>query len=266
MHPVIARFLDLPAAVHALEKKDGEATLDSEESALIAAGERYPKSRQAVLEAKKSKSPSPTAQQHLIVLATRAATAIVSLDSKLGPRVTSARDALQKEGASQEEAEDLIAQAVLEEAFGYAEDPDHFDGEYLGETLESLVHLAALTQDAIDDWLEAFARQGPAGERALRLKVAELLLECAWSEGPQPITPEHVDDALEQLGDAVAASEFPRAVALVVELLGALRTRQVVGPLRLERLAQLARAAGSVGPEVDDEAAADDGDDDDDDA
>lgn len=257
MHPVIARFLDLPAAVAALEKKDGEATLDSEESALIAAGERYPKSRKAVLEAKKSKSPSPAAQQHLIVLATRAATAIVALDSLLGPRVESAKAALQKEGASEEEAEDLVAQAVLEEAFGYAEDPDHFDKAYLAETLESLVHLAAMTQDAIDDWLEAFARGGAEGERALRLAVAERLLECAWGEGPQPITPEHVDDALEQLGDAVAASEFPRAVALLVELLEALRTRQVVGPLRLERLSQLARAAGNAGPDADEAPAED---------
>ncbi len=262
MHPVIARFLDLPAAVHALEKKDGEATLDSEESALIAAGDRYPKSRQAVLAAKQSKQPSPSAQQHLVVLATRAASACVALDSKLGPRVTSALAALQQEGASEEEAEALIAQAVLEEAFGYAEDPAHFDAEYLAETLETLVHLAALTQDRIDDWLETFARQGPAGERALRLKVAELVLETAWGEGPQPITPEHLDDALEQLADAVAQSEFARAAQVLIEFLGFLREQQLVGPERLTRLGQLARTATASGPEREDVAGDEDEDED----
>ena len=78
-------------------------------------------------------------------------------DSMLGPRVATARDALKKEGASDAEADDLIAQAVLEEAFGYAEDPGHFDAEYLAETLESLAHLAGVTQEKVDEWLENFA-------------------------------------------------------------------------------------------------------------
>ena len=74
MHPVIARFLDLPAAIGALEKLETETTLDSEESALIAAAAANPKSRAIVLKAKGAKQPSNEAQQHLIVLATQAAT------------------------------------------------------------------------------------------------------------------------------------------------------------------------------------------------
>jgi len=165
MHPLIARFIDLPAALTALEKEATSATVDSEEAALMAAGAAFPRARAAVLEARGSKNVSAVAQQQLIVLATRAATLRISVDPVLGPLMTIARAALKAEGASESEAADLIAQAVLEEAFGYAEDPEVFDASFLAETLASLAFLARVTQESIDDWLEVFARGGPAGDR-----------------------------------------------------------------------------------------------------
>ncbi len=253
MHPLIARFIDLPAALTALEKESTENTLDSEEAALIAAASAFPKARAAVLKARGSKSPSAEAQQQLIILATRAATLRISLDPMLGPRMSSAKAALKSEGASETEADDLIAQAVLEEAFGYAEDPEVFDAEYLAETLDSLAFLSRVTQESIDDWLEVFARGGPAGDRALRLKVAEVLMESAWSEGPQPITPEHLDDAIEQLADTVAESEFGKAAQTLTEFLGLLATKQVVGVLRNARLGQVLKSATARGAESEDD-------------
>lgn len=253
MHPLIARFIDLPAAVLALEKADQESTLDSEEAALIAAATAFPKARAAVLKARAAKSPSSEAQQQLIVLATRAATLRIQVDPMLGPRVTSAKAALQGEGATETEADDLIAQAVLEEAFGYAEDPEVFDAGYLAETLDSLAYLARVTQESIDDWLEKFARGGAAGDRALRLKVAEVLLESAWSEGPQPITPEHLDDAVEQLADTVAESEFTKAAETVTQFLGFLAELHVVGTERKARLEQVLKSATSRGAESEDD-------------
>lgn len=259
MHPLIARFLDLPAAITALEKGESESTLDSEESAFLAAAAAFPKARAAVLKARGAKNPSSEAQQQLIVLATRAATTRIAVDPVLGPRVTSARAALEKEGASSAEADDLIAQAVLEEAFGYAEDPEVFDALYLAETLDSLASLARVTQETLDEWLETFARAGDAGDRALRLKVAEVLLESAWSEGPQPVTPEHLDEAVEQLADTVAASEFARAAQTLGTFLGFLSSQQVVGPLRKSRLQQVLDSATSGGAESeDDDASAED--------
>jgi hypothetical protein len=249
MHPLIARFLDFSAAVDALEKPARGQPLDADEAALVAAAAAAPKSRKAVLEAKGSKQPSPTAQQHLIVLATRAATARLADDAELSAKLGAARAALLEQGAGAEEAEGLLAQAVLEESFGYDEDPDTFDAAFLAETLDGIRAMAAMTQDTVDEWLEAFARAGAAGERALRLKVAELVLEAAWGEGPQPITPEHIDEALEQLAEAVAGSEFPRAVALVTELLSALAQRGVIGPTRLARLAHVAQSAAAAGPD-----------------
>jgi hypothetical protein len=253
MHPLIARFIDLPSALLALSKESTESTLDSEEAALIAAAIAFPKARAAVLKAKGAKSPSQDAQQQLIILATRAATARLAVDPVLGPRVTSAKAALEKEGASASEADDLIAGAVLEEAFGYAEDPKFFDSEFLAETLDSLVFLAKVNQETLDEWLEAFARGGPAGDRALRLKVAEVLLESAWSEGPQPITPEHLDDTIEQLADSVAGSEFEKAVKTLTEFLEFLATKQVVGTERKKRLEQVLKSATSRGAESEDE-------------
>ena len=253
MHPLIARFLDLPAAITALEKEETESTLDSEESAFLAAATAFPKARAAILKARGSKNPSAEAQQQLIILATRAATTRISIDPMLGPRVTSARAALVTEGASNTEADDLIAQAVLEEAFGYAEDPEVFDATYLGETLDSLAFLARVSQETVDDWLENFARAGIAGDRALRLKVAEVLLESAWSEGPQPITPEHLDEAVELLADTVAATEFDKAALTLGSFLGFLAAQQVVGPLRKARLQQVLDSATSAGAESEDD-------------
>lgn len=259
MHPLIARFLDLPTAVSTLEKADTEATLDSEEAALISAATNFPFARAAVLKAKASKSPSQEAQQQLIILATRAAAARIALDPVLGPRVTSARAALEREGASPAEADDLVAQAVLEEAFGYAEDPGTFDGPFLEETLDSLVHLASVTQETVDDWLETFARGSGPEERALRLKVAELLLESAWSDGPQPITPEHLDDAIEQLADTVAESEFSRAAQTMGLFLAFLQERKAVGAMRALRLTQVLSSATATGAESEDDEGTDDG-------
>jgi hypothetical protein len=247
MHPLIARFLSLPAAVATLEKEEAEATVDSEESAFIQAAAAFPKARTAVLKAKNAKSPSNETQSMLIILATRAATLRIGVDPKLGPRVTTARAALQAEGASAAEADDLIAQAVLEEAFGYAEDPEQFDAEFLAETLDSYSFLAKVTQETVDEWLEKFARQGEAGDRALRLKVAELILEAAWNEGPQPITPEHLDDALEQLGDTVAQSEFEKASKTVGEFIAFLAAQQVIGAERKTRLEHVLKTATASG-------------------
>lgn len=253
MHPLIARFIDLPAALTALEKEATDATLDADEAALATAATAFPKARAAVLKARGAKNPSSDAQQQLIVLATRAATIRLKVDPSIGPRITTAMAALQSEGASEPEADDLIAQAVLEEAFGYAEDPELFDAAYLAETIDSLAALARVTQETVDDWLETFARDGSAGDRALRLKVAELLLESAWSEGPQPITPEHLDDAIEQLADTVAESEFAKAAQTLTQFLGLLAAKQVVGAQRKARLEQVLESATVRGAESEDE-------------
>jgi len=256
MHPVITRFLDLANAVNAYEKLEREDTLDADEAALAQVLGREPELLKALNEAKGKKTVSPTLQQQLIVLATKAATFRLSQDPAMGPRMTTAIAALKAQGATDAEAQQLIAQAVLEEAFGFAEDPDEFDKDFLGETLDSLSHLGALTQEVVDEWLDGFTRAGKPDEKPFRLKVAEALFEAAWGEGPQPINPEHLDDALERLTEELAQSELQRAAGTMAELLGFLSQKHVVGPLRLARLTDILESAavsGELADEADDD-------------
>ena len=249
MHPLIARFLDLPVAVAALEKADQAVALTPDEQALADSATAHPKSKAAVLKAKGKAQVSPDSQQHLILLTIEAATALVAKDPKLGPKVAAANEALKAEGAEEEEAHQLVAQAVLEEAFGYAEDPGHFDADFLAETLDGLVPLSKVDSDVVDAWLEKFAKQND--DRALRLTVAETLLDAAWSEGPQPISPEHIDDTLESLAGTVASSEFAKAGEALMAFLTFLAAQKIVGAQRLERLNHLVRSALASGVDLD---------------
>jgi hypothetical protein len=215
-----------------------------------------PELADAITRARGKKSPSPSTQQQLIVLATRAATRRLAQDPSMGPRIASAIAALEGHGASRDQAESLVAQAVLEEAFGFAEDPDHFDVEFLGETVDSLSHLGALNPDLVDEWLDTFTKAGKSEDRPFRLKVAETLLEVAWGEGPQPINPEHLDDALDRLVDELARGELPKAAGVMTEWLGFLSSKHIVGPLRLARLTNILESAaksGELSPEDEDE-------------
>jgi hypothetical protein len=254
MHPVITRFLDLDAAADSLSRRGRGAPTDDAEAALWRAADALPALANAVLAARGKAQVPPTTQQQLIVLATRAATSRLMDDPALGPRAAAAIAALEAHGAPREEAEQLVAQAVLEEAFGFSEDPDHFDADFVAETLDALPHLGALTQELVDEWLEAFVKAGPSAERPLRTRVAETLLEAAWGEGPQPVNPEHLDDALDHLGDALSPGERPRALAALRELLDFLAGKRVLGPQRLERLSSILASAATSGELADDEA------------
>ncbi len=250
MHSLIARFLDLPAAVAALEKADQAVALTVEEAALAEAATAHPKSKAAVLKAKGKAQVSPESQQHLILLTIEAATALVARDEKLGPKVAAANEALQAEGAEDEEAHQLVAQAVLEEAFGYAEDPTRFDADFLAETLDGLVPLSKVTTEICEEWVERFSK-GASTNRELRFKVAETLLDAAWSEGPQPISPEHIDDSLESLATQVASSEFAKAGEALMAFLEFLGKQKIIGAQRLERLNHLIRSALASGVDLD---------------
>ncbi len=246
MHPVIARFLDASRAVAALE---APAASEPEVAAFVAAAQALPQSRDALLAAKGRTLQPTDAQGALVHLSVHATIALLAQDPVLGPLLQQAREALGAEGASSDEAEQLLADAVLEEAFSVASEPDEFDAAFLGQTFEELRALAGLSTELVDDLLERFAREGDAGLRALRTEVAETLLEAAWGEGPHPITTEHVDDALELLADSVATSEFEKAAAQVVAFLQVLGEKKFVGPLRLERLTHVAQSAARAGVE-----------------
>ena len=246
MHPLIARLLDPAAARAVLAREAAGQPLDADQAAFAAEVRRDPAMARALSAPTSPKAASPDAQQRVIVLVVRAATARLLEDPELGPPARAALQALRAEGASEAEALALVSQAVLEEAFGYQDDPAAFDRPFLQETLEVLPALARVDQAAIDGWLEGWAHAGPPEAQPLRLAAAEAVLEAAWGDGPQPITPEHVDDALDRLRETVAESDFQRAAEEVAGVLRYLLQQGVVGAQRLERLERLVRDAAAA--------------------
>lgn len=247
MHPLIARFLDLSKAAAALEKGDRGTPLDPEEAAFYAAAKGDDWAAEQIRKARGRKSPPTEAQHAQILLATEAAGALVAADPTLGPKVKRAVETLLSEGATREAADRLVDMALLEEAFGYAEAPDHFDVAYLSETFDTLGALAKVTSDTVDELLDGFAKQAPA-QKVLRLRVADALFEAAWNEGPVPITPEHVDDAM----DALGPSEAQQAGEQLAAFLAFLAEKGLVGPERLARLTAIVKSAASGSDAEDD--------------
>lgn len=247
MHPLMSRFLDVSKVVEVLER----GPQDDDERALVTAIDAEGKLRQQVLASKGKAMVSNDLQQRVIVASTRAAAARVATDPKLGAKVTAAIDAMVAAGGTKDEALGLVQQAVLDEGFAWPEDPEAFDEAFLAETLESLVPLAKVDTDAVEAWVDEFVKQVDGTARPLRLAVAEALLEAAWADGPQPIAAEHVDDAMDALARSVASNELDRAGGALVDFLGFLSKKQLIGATRLARLTEVAKAAAAA-PELGD--------------
>jgi hypothetical protein len=252
MHPLIARFLDPHAALATLDRAAQGLALDPDEAALVAEVRQEPDLEAALRKAGSGKAPSDLPPR-LIVLSVQAATTRLLEDPELGPTALAALQALRAEGATEAEARTLVAQAVMEESFGSGDDPDTFDRAFLGETLGVLPALARVDQAAVDGWLESWARAAPPERRPLRLTVAEAVLEAAWGDGPQPITPESVDDGLDRLAETVGPSELLPAIEEAGSLLEFLAAQGLVGTERLARLRRLVGHAGRAASEDPDE-------------
>ncbi|MDX2011307.1 MAG: hypothetical protein SFW67_13995 [Myxococcaceae bacterium] len=252
MHPLQRRFLDVAAVVSALE---GEAT-DDDALALVAAV-RAEAGLDKKLLATKGKALPNELQQKLIITSTKAAAARLLADPSTGPRTHAALDGVIAAGASKDEALTLVQQAVLDEGFGWPDDPGDFDVSFLLETVDALPALARVDADWVEAQVDAFVKQVDVKERPLRLAVADALLEAAWSDGPQPIAAEHVDDAMELLARSVASQELERAGETLVGFLTFLSAHGLVGPMRLARLTEVAKAAARA-PALDDDEEADD--------
>ncbi len=254
MLPLIRRFLDLEAVADVVARSDQPGGLDEDAQALAHVIAAQPTLKTQVLSARGRKTVAIDLQQQLIVAATRAAATRLEGQADWTSVVRAALEAVVASGGTEAEGRTLVQQAVLDEAFGWAEDPESFDAAFLRETLESITALALVDTEAVEAWVEDFSKGAAAPERPLRVAVADALLEAAWSDGPQPIAAEHTDDALEALAASVARTELVKAAKTLVEFLELLAKKRVIGPLRLARLSALALAAGrGDGPELDDD-------------
>lgn len=236
MHPLIARFLDLEAARETLRKEKAGEPLDADEQLFTATAAAHPSQRAELLGVSGRKLASD-AQASLVLLAAHTAARGIAQDPRLSSATAKAREALLAEGASEEETESFIASILLEEGFGYEDEVDDFDADFVGEALGEVPALAALTREGVDALLLKFSQSGASDtERTARAHMAKALFDVAWSEGPAPINPEHLETLLEaEVSDQPEELQEARLRA-TVELLQLLSREGLVGPLRLSRL------------------------------
>jgi hypothetical protein len=254
MHPVIARFLSSKATQSALQASDDGG--DPQVRALREASTRKPHLKKAALQ-----GGGKNAEEASIALATEAATALLADDAKVAPHLAKAKAALATAGASPEEAGQLLAEVLLDEAFAWDSEPEAFDVALVNETFDTLPALGALDNETVDDLMEAFAKGGASGTQALRIKVVEALFEAAWGNGPAAINAEHVDTALEALSDSVSEKELSLLLQTMGDALTLLHKAGLVGSLRLARLLDVVKssAGGFGGSGGDDEEDDDEG-------
>ena len=161
----------------------------------------------------------------------------------------------------------FLSLVLLEEAFAFDDDADTFDTDLVAETFRTLPKLAALDEDKVTKLEEAFVHDAPAAKRPMLLATVEALFSTAWSDGPVPISPEHVEGALEQLRGQTSDADFDLAVSSLQALMQLLAREGLIGLQRLKRLVDaLQPMAAELGrPAAEDDGdLSDDGEDDDD--
>lgn len=237
MHPLIARFLNPDMARETLRRHRDAEALEPEERLFAEVAEAHPEHRAALLGGKPQRHLGADAQASLVFLAAHVAARALAQDPALAQAAAQARQALAAEGASPEETEAFLAGILLEEAFGYEEEVESFDTSYVKEALGEVPALASLTREAVDALLWGFAQKGSSEpERKVRQHVARALVDTAWSEGPTPINPEHLEALYEEHLAEGPEQEREAALRATVQFLELLAREGLVGPQRLSRL------------------------------
>ena len=236
MHPALARYLSIEAAIDTLSRDEAGQVLRAEERPFAEVARAHPDQRARVLGARGRYPPSSEVQEALLFLAAHTAAIALREDEGLGPKLQVARAALSAEGASEAEVDHLIVTLVLEEAFGYEDAAEEFDRPFFEETVDAVPALATLTRVRVQQLEDAFARTADEGWRHPHRLAAEALFEAAWSEGPEPVNPEHVQLALEALKKHLSIADQPRGPVSMKRFLTFLHQQGLVGPARLARL------------------------------
>ena len=251
MHPILARYLSVDAAADVLRREDNGEVLRAEERPLAEAARAFPEHRAELLGARAGRrepatEPGAEAQQAVVVLAAHAALRALADDEVLKGPLQAAREVLRQEGAGPAESDRLLASLLLEEAFGYEDDPDRFDRDFVRSSLEEIPELARLTRARVTELVRTFCEQAEPGWAAAHELAARSLLDAAWTEGPQAINPEHVTEALESLTARLPTSERGRAAESLRRMVEHLRGQRLVSGERARRLIAVldAREAG----------------------
>lgn len=235
MHPVLARFLPPDELRNALLKYARGEPLDAEEALAAKAGDAFPEARDALVEKPEEEADPGELEQTVLLLGIHASRLAIEEDPELAAAADAARAALEREGATAENANEMIASILLEEAFGYDDEADDFDRAFVLASMGEIPQLAELTPEGVHSLHDRFVSAGD--KQDVREKVLSALLEVAWGDGPAAINPEHIEEAWAKVSRGVrsAATREERRVVMeeALELLAAL---ELVSELRAERL------------------------------
>ncbi|MEN9796617.1 MAG: hypothetical protein RL653_313 [Pseudomonadota bacterium] len=232
MHPTLAHFLDLHVAWETLDRARKGAHLEEPGSSFAATAEAFPDLAAAVLAGKEGPKAGEEAERSLVLMAAIATVASLEMQgsTELSDAVREAHGVLRGAGADVDQSTAFIAQLVMEEAFAFEGEADAFNEPLFLESLRSLGPLLALEEPAVTALVQAFVDGAPARKGALYRDAALGLLEQAWSEGVEPVSPEHVSAARQALGKRAGAAEALSA------FLDALEAAKLCGPLRKAEL------------------------------
>ena len=234
MHPVIAHFLDPKSVRSALDKSARGEPLSELEVLFVNAATAHPDRKERAMNA--SSNGDMEDQQAALALAVFAALAQVEQDPVLSPIVQQARRALLEAGATDDDVQQFLSLVLLEEAFAFEDEADTFDTDLVAETFRTLPRLAGLDEERVTKLEETFVHNVTAEQRPLLLATVEALFSAAWSDGPVPVSPEHVEGALEQLRGQTSDVDFQAAVKALQSLLQLLAREGLIGLQRLKRL------------------------------
>lgn len=237
MHPLIARYLSPEAARETLQKEKDGAPLEPEERLFAQTAAAHPDKRNDLTGGKGKRHLSSDAEAAVVFLAAYAAARAIAEDPVLSAATARAREALKEEGATEDEMDAFIASILLEEAFGYEEEVESFDRTYVQETLGEVPALAALTREQVDALILGFEKAArDENQRNVRARISRALVNTAWSEGPTPVNPEHMEALYEAEIAGKPEEEMEAGLHATVDFLQVLAKEGLVGPQRLSRL------------------------------
>lgn len=256
MHPLIARYMPLQTALELWSRAENGTELTDEDAVWFEVARARQDLMGRVLKAKGRTKPPPDTEQALLLLAGCTAARMLEHDPFLKEPCARTRAVLAEEGADAEEIEALVATILLEEALAYDSEPDSFDAEYVAETLNTLPALARRFPEPLDALLENFGKMAQGDARPAQLAIAETLFDITWGDGLTPLSPEHLDTAIEALGVDASPAEAATTFQTLNALLAFLHQEGVLGLLRyrhLQRLLELARRGDGLGEDDDED-------------
>src|SRR4051812_19385435 len=112
MHPLLAHYLNLEAAVDTLQRADSKQVLKAEERPYAEAARALPEERARVLAARGLNHPPEETQRALVRLAAHGALRALAEEAVISAKLQSARDALLEAGGDEEEADGFLAAIV----------------------------------------------------------------------------------------------------------------------------------------------------------